>query len=40
MITEVGVIVERALTSAEQLEEWAKPERPNVPKSQKSWNPT
>ncbi|KIM65523.1 hypothetical protein SCLCIDRAFT_1212257 [Scleroderma citrinum Foug A] len=33
-------VVERALSSAEQLEEWAKPEQPDVPESQRSWKPT
>jgi len=37
---EAASVVERALSSAEQLEEWAKPEQPDVPESQKGWKPT
>ena len=37
---EILVIVERTLISAEKLEEWIKPEQPDVPESQKSWKPT
>ncbi|EIN03578.1 aldehyde dehydrogenase [Punctularia strigosozonata HHB-11173 SS5] len=37
---EIGPITERALKSAEQLEEWAKPELVSVPDWQKSWQPT
>ncbi|KIM65527.1 hypothetical protein SCLCIDRAFT_1212262 [Scleroderma citrinum Foug A] len=37
---EVATVVERALSSVEQLEEWVKPEQPDVPESQKGWKPT
>ncbi|KAG0694964.1 aldehyde dehydrogenase [Suillus ampliporus] len=40
LMAEVGVIVERAVKSAEQLPEWAKTEYPEVPDWQKSWKPT
>ncbi|KAF9235408.1 aldehyde dehydrogenase [Melanogaster broomeanus] len=40
MAAEVGPVVERALKSAEQLEEWARPECPEVPGWQKGWKPT
>ncbi|KAG6330829.1 hypothetical protein ID866_8261, partial [Astraeus odoratus] len=36
---EVGTVVRSALRSAEQLEEWTKPEQPVVPESQRSWKP-
>jgi aldehyde dehydrogenase (NAD+) len=37
---EVAPVVERCLTSANNLEEWAKPEIVNVPDWQKPWTPT
>lgn len=37
---ELGGVVERALKSAELLEEWSKPEKLDVPDWQKPWNPT
>ncbi|KIM65529.1 hypothetical protein SCLCIDRAFT_22701 [Scleroderma citrinum Foug A] len=37
---DVAWVIERALSSAEKLEEWTKPEHPNVPESQRSWKPT
>jgi aldehyde dehydrogenase (NAD+) len=40
LIAEVGPIFQRAITCAEKLEEWTKPELPEVPEWQKSWNPT
>jgi aldehyde dehydrogenase (NAD+) len=41
VLAEIAPSVERSLKSAEQLEEWAKPELvPNVPEWQQSWKPT
>jgi aldehyde dehydrogenase (NAD+) len=40
LMAEVGVIVERAVKSAEQLPQWAKPEYPEVPEWQQPWKPT
>lgn len=37
---EIGGVVERALGSAERLEEWSKPEKVDVVDWQKPWNPT
>ncbi|KAF9228241.1 aldehyde dehydrogenase [Gyrodon lividus] len=40
LVGEVGGVVERAVKSAEQVEEWAKPEHPEVPEWKKGWKPT
>lgn len=40
LMTEIGPIVERATKSAEQLDEWAASEHPEVPDWQKGWKPT
>lgn len=40
IVAELAGVVKIALKSAEKLEEWAQPERPDVPDSQRSWNPT
>lgn len=40
MVAELAAVVQRALKSAESLEEWIKPEHPDVPDFQKSWKPT
>ncbi|KAH7922135.1 aldehyde dehydrogenase [Leucogyrophana mollusca] len=40
LMGEVGAVVDRAVRSAQQVEEWAKPEHPEVPDWQKPWNPT
>jgi len=37
---EIGVVIDRAMTCAEKLEEWTKPETVEVPEWQKSWSPT
>jgi len=37
---EVGVVMDRAMTCAQKLEEWTKPETVDVPDWQKSWSPT
>ncbi|KAL4071649.1 Aldehyde/histidinol dehydrogenase [Scleroderma yunnanense] len=39
-IGEIGMVIGRVLSSAEQLEEWVKPEQPVVPEYQKGWKPT
>ncbi|KAJ6590364.1 aldehyde dehydrogenase [Mycena sp. CBHHK59/15] len=38
--SEIGAIVERCITSAAELQEWAKPLAVQPPDWQKSWNPT
>ena len=40
MAVEIGSVIKRALDNVAELEEWTKPEQPDVPESQKSWNPT
>lgn len=39
LMTEVAVIVERAIKSAEKLDAWAAPEHPEVSDRQKGWKP-
>jgi len=40
LAAEVGVVIKRALKSAEKLPQWAEPEHPEVSARQKSWKPT
>ena len=37
---EIGPIVERSIICAEKVEEWARPELPQVPEWVKPWKPT
>jgi aldehyde dehydrogenase (NAD+) len=37
---ELGTVIQRAIKSAEQVEEWARTEHPEVPAKQKGWKPT
>jgi aldehyde dehydrogenase (NAD+) len=38
--TELGFIIERSLTAAEQIEEWTKAVPADAPDWQKPWSPT
>ncbi|KAI6129084.1 aldehyde dehydrogenase [Pisolithus thermaeus] len=40
IVAELSAVIRVALKSAEKLEEWARPELPDVPDSQKNWKPT
>ncbi|KAI6110138.1 aldehyde dehydrogenase [Pisolithus sp. B1] len=40
IVAELSAVVRIALKSAEKLEEWARPEQPDVPDSQRNWKPT
>ncbi|KIJ61768.1 hypothetical protein HYDPIDRAFT_96028, partial [Hydnomerulius pinastri MD-312] len=40
LMAEVGAVIDRTIKSAQQVDEWAKTEYPEVPDWQKGWKPT